>query len=94
MLLYTPLIWSSKTFTLQPCLKVFISARTWPNFFYRYIVPDKVDDQVSDISIYRPSTSIYATLNLCIEALKLYIYYYIGLSLKDVILALSRGAQK
>ena len=35
---------------------------------------------------------ISATINLCIQALKLYIYYKIDIYLKDVILALSWGA--
>ena len=35
---------------------------------------------------------ICATLNLCIQALKLYIYHYVDIYLKDVILELSWGA--
>ena len=37
---------------------------------------------------------ICATLNVRIQALKLYIYYYIYIFLKDVILALSSVARK
>ena len=37
---------------------------------------------------------ICATLNLHIQAPKLYIYYYIDIYLKDVILVLSWGAKK
>ena len=37
---------------------------------------------------------ICATLNSHIQALKLYIYYYIDIYLKDAILALSRGVRK
>ena len=34
-----------------------------------------------------------ATLNVCLQGLKLYIHYYIDVYLKDVILALSWGVQ-
>ena len=37
---------------------------------------------------------ICATLNLRFQALKLYIYYYINIYLKDVILLLPWGARK
>ena len=48
------------------------------------------------ISLYIPARSegICATLNSHIQVLKLFIHYYIDIYLKDVILTLSREAQK